>query len=180
MNEERGNELRRLLLLPKNQLKEDIESDLIERKQNFQERSEAFLNGMPKEGPFVVGLKTKEQNRRLELFRKVFGELVEDMNYLDRGFKQLRSIVDGDSFLESDFKKAGDDYDAASEKGWAGKDIDIHNHFVRTHLRKGLNEERGNELRRLLLLPKNQLKEDIESDLIERKQNFQERSDVVF
>ena len=59
---------------------------------------------MPKEGPFVVGLKTKEQNRRLELFRKVFGELVEDMNYLDRGFKQLRSIVDGDSFLESDFK----------------------------------------------------------------------------
>ena len=104
LNEERGNELRRLLLLPKNQLKEDIESDLIERKQNFQERSEAFLNGMPKEGPFVVGLKTKEQNRRLELFRKVFGELVEDMNYLDRGFKQLRSIVDGDSFLESDFK----------------------------------------------------------------------------
>jgi len=104
LNEERGHELRRLLLLPKRTMMENIENDLIGRKENFEERSKAFLDGMPKEGPFVPGLKAKEANRRLQLFRKVFRELMDDMNHLDREFKRLRKIVDGDAFLETEFK----------------------------------------------------------------------------
>ena len=104
LDEERAGELRRLLLLPKKMLMEGIQEDLEQRKLRFEERSEAFIEGMPKEGPFVPGLKTKESNRRLEIFRKVFLELIETMEYLDINFKRLRSIVDGDSFLQSDFK----------------------------------------------------------------------------
>ena len=40
-------------------------------------------------------------------------------------------------------------YNRAVQKGWAGEEFDLKKHFVRTNMRKGLNEERGKELRRL-------------------------------
>jgi hypothetical protein len=104
LNEERGKELRRLLLLPKLSLMQTLESSLTLRKESFEDKSAAFLSGMPKEGPFVPGLKQKEQQKRLLLFRKVFIELIKDMDYLDVNFKELKTIVDGDAFLSSDFK----------------------------------------------------------------------------
>jgi hypothetical protein len=104
LNEERGAELRRLLLLPKLTTMLDLESDLILNKGSFEERANAFIEGMPQEGPFVPGLKTKEANRRFVLFLKVFTELVQTMDYLDVHFKKLRHIVDGDAFLTSNFK----------------------------------------------------------------------------
>ena len=64
-----------------------LETSLVERKQQFEARSEAFLAGMPTEGPFIPGLKAKEAARRLEVFLKVFRELDESMSFLTENYK---------------------------------------------------------------------------------------------
>ena len=104
LNEERLAEVRRLILLPNTSRLETLERKLVARKANFEERSSAFLQGYPTDGPFVAGLKASESMRRLSLFLKVFQELDEDMHVLDQGYAELRSIVDAEPFLSSPFK----------------------------------------------------------------------------
>ncbi len=104
LNEERVGEVRRLILLPNTSRLEILERKLVARKANFEERSSAFLQGYPTDGPFVPGLKASESTRRLTLFLKVFKELDEDMHVLDQGYTELRSIIDKEPFLSSPFK----------------------------------------------------------------------------
>ena len=80
-----------------------LESTLTLKKDSFEDKATAFLKGMPQEGPFVPGLKTKESNRRLDIFRKVFSQLVQDMDFLDVNYVKLRKIVDGTRFFGGDF-----------------------------------------------------------------------------
>ena len=104
LTEERAGEIRRLLLLPKLKVMKNLESKLVQRKKKFEERSEAFLVGMPTEGPFVPGIKAKESARRLKIFLKVFSELAESIEYLNENYAKLREVVDGDAFLSTDFR----------------------------------------------------------------------------
>ena len=104
LTEERAGELRRLLLLPKLKLMTTLETSLVGRKEQFEARSEAFLAGMPTEGPFIPGLKAREAARRLDVFLKVFRELSASMTFLTDNYATLRVIVDGDAFLSTEFR----------------------------------------------------------------------------